>query len=104
VLLQFVGVPLELLIGALKRLLEVCPGSDVDDRGENERTTSRSHRRQADLRRELRAIAPASGQLQPAAHRTRAGMEAILGPPRGVLLGEARRNETLDRRSTELLG
>ena len=102
-LLQFVGVALELRMGLLELPLEACAGRDVDDGGEHQRTARRLHRSQTDLHREVRAIAAASGQFQPAAHRTGGRVKAIPGSVRGVSLGHARWHETLDRLSKELL-
>jgi hypothetical protein len=102
-LLQFVGVVPELLIGLLQLVLEVRPGRDVGDGGEHEWAAPRSHRRQADFGRELRAVAAASGELQPTGHRTGGRANAIPGPVRGVAVGEARGNEEFDRLSAELV-
>ena len=102
-LLQLVGVALELLMDLLELLPEVRAGRDVDDGGEHERTAPRSHRSEADLDGELGAIAAASGQLKPAAHRTGGRVTAVPGSLRDVSLGQARRDEALDRLPTELL-
>jgi hypothetical protein len=103
-LFQLVSVPLELLPGLFELVVEVRAGGDVDDRGDHERATRSLHRRQADLNRELRSIAPASGELRPAAHRTGGRLNAIPRPVGSVSVGEARRHEALDRFSTELVG
>jgi hypothetical protein len=83
-LLQLVSVTAQLRVGLLELLLEVGAGRDVDDRGDDERTAPRSHRRQADLDGELDAVAPASQQVQPTADRAWGRVNAIPGNVRRV--------------------
>ena len=103
-LLQLAGVKLQLPICVLELVLEVGAGTDVDDRGDHERTVPPARRREADLDPELRAVTASSCQLQTIGHRTGRRVEAILGPVRGVSVAEARRHEAFDRFSEQLLG
>jgi len=84
--------------------LEVGAGTDIDDRGDHERTVPPARWREADLDPELRAVTASSRQSQPTGHRPGRRVEPILGPVRGVSVAEARRHEAFDRFSEQLLG